>query len=181
MVQSNARPATRHIVLMGLMGVGKTTVGRLLATSLGWPLSDSDGEIRSREGATVRELQERWGAAGLHRLEASILLDALEREGPSVICAAASTIDDERCRDALCGPGVIAAWLQAGLDTLVARYDADRHRPRYQHGTRAALAAQMASRSERFAAAATTTVAVDGLDADAVLRRLRRALDELAS
>jgi shikimate kinase len=102
---SAAAPA-RHLVLIGLMGTGKTTLGRLAAARLGWPLSDSDAEIQAREGASVRELQERWGAGGLHRLEATILLEALARPEPSVICAAASTIDDERCRAALRAPGV---------------------------------------------------------------------------
>jgi shikimate kinase len=143
------------------MGVGKTTVGRLLAASLGWPLADSDVEIGALEGSTVRELQEHWGAARLHELEAQILLDALEGPRSSVICAAASTIDDERCRAALVAPGVTTVWLRAKLATLVARYDADPHRPRYPQGTHAALAEQLAARSEHFAAVAAMAIEVD--------------------
>lgn len=170
------RAATRsggHIVLVGLMGVGKTTVGRLLAASLRCPLSDSDGEIEAREGATVRQLQDRIGGAALHALEATILLDALEQPAPTVICAAASTVEDERCRKALHGPAVTVVWLQATLATLVARYDADPHRPRYPEGTRAALAAQLASRAVQFASVATVTIPVDALTAEQILRRLR--------
>jgi shikimate kinase len=153
----------RHVALLGLMGVGKTTVGRLLAGSLGWPLADSDGEIEAREGASVREIQRLRGAPALHALEAAVLLGQLDAPGPSVICAAASTIEDERCRRALGAPGVRAVWLTASLDTMVARYDRDPHRPRYPEGTRAALAAQLAARSERYAAVAAMTIAVDGL------------------
>ena len=49
----------RHIVLVGLMGAGKTTVGRRLAARLGWPWHDSDAEITASTGLTVRELSAR--------------------------------------------------------------------------------------------------------------------------
>jgi shikimate kinase len=158
----------RHVALLGLMGVGKTTVGQLLAGSLGWPLADSDVEIEAREGASVREIQRLRGAAALHALEAAVLLEQLDAPGPSVICAAAATIEDERCRRALGAPGVRAVWLTASLDTMVARYDCDPHRPRYPEGTRAALAAQLAARSERYAAVAAMTIAADGLGPGAI-------------
>ena len=173
---SAAPPPQQHIVLIGLMGTGKTTAGRLLAARLGRPLCDSDSEIEAREGVTVRELQDRHGARWLHGLEATILLEALAGAQPSVICAAASTIDDERCRAALGAPGVTAVWLRATLATLVARYDADRHRPRYPQGTAAALAEQLAARTERYAAVATLTIDVDDLTPEQVMARLGPAI-----
>jgi shikimate kinase len=176
---SVAAPPPRHIVLVGLMGTGKTTVGRLLAAKLDWPLYDSDAEIEAREGASVRELQDRWGAGGLHRLEATVLLEALARAQQSVICAAASTIDDARCRAALRDPAIRIVWLRAKLATLVARYDSDRHRPRYPHGTAAALAEQLAARRAHFAQAATLTIDVDDLEPEAVLARLGPVISDL--
>jgi shikimate kinase len=173
---SVAAPPARHIVLIGLMGVGKTTIGRLLAARLGWPLHDSDGEIEAREGATVRELQERRGAGALHSLEAQVLLEALERAESSVIAAAASTVADERCASALRGGGVTTVWLQAKLATLVARYDSDPHRPRYAEGTEAALHEQRAAREDLFAAVATATIDVDGLSPEQVLERVETAI-----
>jgi len=154
------------------MAVGKTTVGRLLAASLRRPLLDSDAEIEALEGVTVREIQARSGAGALHELEARILLEALARPEPSVICAAASTIDDARCRRALDAPQVTAVWLAASLATLVARYDRDPHRPRYPEGTEAALAAQLAARTPRFEAVADVTIAVDGLEPPAIAAAL---------
>jgi len=175
------RPPLRHIALVGLMGVGKTTVGRLLAGSLGWPLADSDGEIEAREGASVREIQRLRGAPALHELEAAVLLEQLDSPGASVICAAASTIEDERCRRALSAPGVRAVWLKASLDTLVARYDSDPHRPRYPDGTRAALVAQLAARSEHYAAVAAMTIAVDGLEPRAIAAAIERQVARWAA
>jgi shikimate kinase len=171
----------RHVALIGLMGTGKTTVGRLLAATLGWPLRDSDEQIEAREGVSARVLQERRGAGALHALEASALLEALARAQPSVVCAAAGAIEDQRCRDALVAPGVVAVWLQARLDTLCARYDSDPHRPRYSHGTRAALAAQQAERAGLYASVAAVIVDVEGLGAPEVVATVRAALSAPAA
>jgi shikimate kinase len=173
-----AAAAPRQIALLGLMAVGKTTVGRLLAASLGRLLSDSDAQIQALEGLTVREIQERSGTDALHELEARILLEALARPEPSVICAAASTIDDERCRRALDAPEVTTVWLQATLATLVERYDRDAHRPRYPQGTEAALAGQLAARTPRFEAVADVTIAVDGLAPPAIAAALEPLIAE---
>jgi shikimate kinase len=166
----------RHAVIVGLMGAGKTTLGTLLAARLGWPLWDSDAEILVREGATVRELQARRGAAALHAIEAEVLLAALARRQRSVICAAASSVDDARCREALRSATVVVVWLQASLDTLVARYDSDSHRPHYRQGTRAALAGQLQARAAHLAALADVSVDVDGLSAAQVLERVVSAI-----
>jgi shikimate kinase len=166
----------RHVALVGLMGVGKTTVGLLLAGSLGWPLADSDGEIEARERASVREIQRLRGAPALHALEAAVLLEQLDDPGPSVVCAAASTIDDERCRRALRRTDVRAVWLSATLETMVARYDCDPHRPRYPEGTRAALAAQLAARAGLYASVAAMTVESDALAPAALAGAIERQL-----
>ena len=83
----------RHVVLVGLMGSGKTTVGRLVASSLGWPMRDSDTEIEAREGRTVRELDESVGTVAMHALEAEALLASLASPVPSVILAAVRAPD----------------------------------------------------------------------------------------
>lgn len=166
----------KHIVLVGLMAVGKTSVGRLLAARLHRSFADSDERIEALEGENVRQIQQERGRAALHAVEARELLDALAGTQASVICAAASTIDDPRCRAALHAPGVIAIWLQASLDTMVRRYDDDPHRPRYPEGTRAALASQLAARAEHFAQVAAITVAVDDLTAAQVADQVQSLL-----
>ena len=71
----------RHVVLVGLMGAGKTTVGRRLAARLGWPWHDSDADIEAATGMTVRELRDRDGVDAMHDLEAAQLLQALAEPG----------------------------------------------------------------------------------------------------
>src|SRR5215208_4289943 len=77
-----------HVVVVGLMGSGKTTVGRALADRLGWPFRDSDPEIQAVTGRTVRELRDDLGVDAMHDLEADQLLDALAAPGPAVVAPA---------------------------------------------------------------------------------------------
>ena len=140
----------RHIVLVGLMGSGKTTVGRALAAELGLPFSDSDAAIEHERGATVQELAAELGVEEMHELEARHLLRALAAPEPSVIAAAASTIDDPACRAALTAPGVRTIWLRAAPDVLAGRFDRQRHRPRFGRAPRDLLAEQAEARDALF-------------------------------
>lgn len=144
--------APRHIVLLGLMGAGKTTVGRVVAAELGWSLSDSDEVIERVHGATVRELAERLGIDAMHRLEATHLLDALDERHPSVVCAAASVVDVARCRARLRRPAVLAVWLEAPPRALADRFAAGVHRPLLDIDVLRLLERQAQERSARFAA-----------------------------
>lgn len=150
----------RHLVLLGLMGAGKTTVGRLLAQRLGWPLDDSDLSIQRRCGATVRELSERLGVGGMHQLEAEHLLAALAAEQRSVVCAAASVVESPECQRALGEDGVFAVWLRADVETLVAHFTAGPHRPVLDADTEKLFRRQLAERGRRFSELARLSVDV---------------------
>ncbi len=119
----------RHVVLIGLMGAGKTSVGRELAPRLGWRYVDNDATLARRTGDTARELEHEVGVERLHDLEADQLLGALSAPERSVLSAAASTIEDARCREALLAPEVFVAWLRAPVPVLADRARRGRHRP----------------------------------------------------
>lgn len=118
-----------HIVLVGLMGSGKTTVGAALATALGVPVRDSDTDIERETGMTGRQHAARDSIDALHALESRQLLEALERPGTTVISAAASTLDDPACRSALRDPKHLVVWLDASPAALATRLKPDDHRP----------------------------------------------------
>ncbi len=79
-----------HLVLVGMMGVGKSTVGRLVSAELERPLFDSDEMIEARTGRTVREIWSTDGEASFRALETDTFLEALDAPEPSVIAAAGS-------------------------------------------------------------------------------------------
>jgi shikimate kinase len=118
-----------HIVLVGLMGSGKTTVGAVLAAALNVPLHDSDADIEGETGMTGRQHAARDGIDALHALEGRHLLEALERPGTTVISAAASTLDDPACRAALRDPRHLVVWLDASPAALATRLKPNDHRP----------------------------------------------------
>jgi shikimate kinase len=122
-------PPMGHIVLVGLMGSGKTTVGAALAAALGVPHRDSDRDIERQTGMTARALAARDGIDTLHDLEARHLLGALREPARTVISAAASTLDDPACRRALRGRANLVVWLRAEPGVLAARLGDDVLRP----------------------------------------------------
>jgi shikimate kinase len=152
----------RQIVLMGLMGAGKSTIGRVLAERLQRPLSDSDVKIAARTGLSARQLKADLGVDELHRLEAEHLLGALADDAPSVVCAAASTIDEPRCRQALQGADVFSVWLHAPPELLGARFASGAHRPAYGDDPAQFMAAQLRARGRWFAEIADLQLASMG-------------------
>ncbi|MFN8630548.1 MAG: shikimate kinase [Chloroflexota bacterium] len=169
-------PGIAHIVLLGLMGTGKSTVGRLVASRLGRPFRDSDLEIEARLGRTVREIAAAEGDEAMHDIEAAQLLGALLAPGPDVLAAAASIADRPECLDALRGPGIAAVWLDVDPAIAAARFDSRAHRPRFGDDPAVFLAAQRAARGPKFRSVAK--VVLDGSHAtpdalaDLLLRRL---------
>ncbi len=166
----------RHVVLVGLMGAGKTTVGRRLAAALERPFSDSDPWIERRTGRTVRELRDERGVVAMHELEAAHLRDALGQPQPSVIAAAASTIEDPGCREALGAPGVAVVWLRASPAALAGRFVRKGHRPWYGRRPGGFLADQAARRDPLYSALDPIPVETEGTSTRNVVGRVLAAL-----
>src|SRR5262245_1261902 len=111
--------AMRHLVVVGPMAVGKSTLAEALAGWAGRPLRDSDDDLMAARGVTGRQLAEAEGIDALHLWEADDLRLALVDPTPSVIAAAASVVDMASCREALAAPFVIS--LTAPADVRAAR------------------------------------------------------------
>ena len=116
------------IVLIGPMGVGKTTVGQRLAARLDRPLLDSDQLIEASVGATAAEIAEREGVDALHHLEADVLLRSLDHDVAAVVAAAASVVDQRDVVDRLrSGPELVVS-LTADRDVREERAAGAAHR-----------------------------------------------------
>ncbi len=93
--------ADQHLVLVGLMGSGKTTVARIAAERLGRKIIDSDAVIERATGRTVRQIFADDGEDAFRSLETAALLDALADPVPAVIAAAGGVVLREQNRIAL--------------------------------------------------------------------------------
>jgi shikimate kinase len=161
-----------HVVVVGLMGSGKTTLGKALAERLGRGFVDSDQQLRRTDGRTARQIEAQDGVDELHRLEAVSLLDALREPAPSVIAAAASTIEDAAARDGLARDDVLVIWLRGSAAVLARRAAGGSHRPA---GPLAELREQVGRREPLFDQVADITVDVDDRTPAEVLEEILAA------
>jgi len=116
----------RHIVVTGAMGVGKTTVGRLLASKLELPFHDSDVAIEARLGDTGAKIARREGVAMLHRIELDVFLEMCRRSAPGVIAPASSVVDSHQGREAMAEN--LTIWLKAPDAVIASRQARGAHR-----------------------------------------------------
>jgi shikimate kinase/3-dehydroquinate synthase len=144
--------AGRSLVLVGLMGAGKTALGRRLALRLGLPFCDADAEIEASAGYSVAEIFSRLGEPAFREGERRVIKRLLE--GPPVVLATGGgAFMDAETRAAIKAEGR-SVWLRASLDTLVRRTAGRGHRPLLASGNPAeTLAKLMAVREPVYAEA----------------------------
>lgn len=159
----------QHVVFVGLMASGKTTVGRIVADRLGRPLRDSDEHIESTTGMTASDYAAAHGIDALHEREAEALLVAMEEPNRTVVAAAASTIEVAPCRVALADGFVV--WLRTDPAVAAPRAVADDHRP-LAPDPEAQLRAQAEARYDLFAAVADLVLDVGDHQPDELADRV---------
>ena len=109
----------RTIVLVGLMGAGKTSIGRRLARALGAPFSDADDEIVAAAGLSIPDIFQLYGEPRFRELERRVIARLLEG-GPMVLALGGGAFIDPETR-ARVAARAVSVWLRADLETLVAR------------------------------------------------------------
>jgi len=141
-----------RVVLVGFMGCGKTTVGRLLARRLGWAFEDMDRRIEQRTGRTVAAVFAEDGEESFRALEREEA-QALRQESRCVVAAGGGAFTREDTR-ALLQEGAVTVWLRVGLDTALARVPLDGSRP--LAGSRDIMRALLAEREASYSRADVT-------------------------
>lgn len=117
----------RNLVFVGLMGAGKSVIGRLVAQSLSIPFVDTDAEIEKVSRMTISELFAAYGEAEFRSLETRVI-ERLLRNGPRVISTGGGAFINENTRRQIKNGG-ISIWLKADLDVLWERVSKRDHRP----------------------------------------------------
>ena len=119
--------ASRSIVLVGMMGAGKSSVGRRLATRLAIPFVDADTEIESAAGMSIPEIFAKHGEGYFRAGEKRVIARLLDN-GPQVLATGGGAIMDQATRDLIHIKG-ISVWLKADLDVLMKRTKRRSDRP----------------------------------------------------
>jgi shikimate kinase len=109
-----------RVLLIGMMGAGKTTVGRALSRVLGWPYYDNDELLARAVGKDTKRVQEEDGIAALRRAESASLNVALTEGGPLIAGVAGGIVTDPMDLDRLHRSGFVV-WLRADIGTLSTR------------------------------------------------------------
>ena len=155
-----ARLGSRSVVFVGLMGAGKTAIGRKVAGMLGLPFTDSDHEIESVSRMTIPDLFERYGEAEFRSLEQRVIVRVLE-SGPQVLSTGGGAFMNVQTREAIEAYG-LSVWLKADVDTLLDRVSKKQNRPLLKNADpRAVLERLMLERNPVYALADVTVATRD--------------------
>ncbi len=161
------------MVLIGMMGSGKTTVGRALAARTGWRYVDNDELVRTVTGREPKEIDATDGDGALHLAEAAALRHALTLPPPLVVGAAAWVVTDPASVALLrARPAVV--YLRARPETLRARIGTGAGR-REDATDLAWLETRTGERDETYRDMAALTIDTDSLTADKIARRILEA------
>lgn len=159
----------RHLILVGLMGTGKTAVGEACAGRLGRPFVDTDALVEGEAGATVAELFATEGETSFREREKRAVVDACAAPEPAVIACGGGAVLDPGNRRAMKDAGTVV-WLTAPVEVLAARVGPGDGRPLLAGGAPATeVLARLADlRRPAFEAVADVVVDTAGADVDGV-------------
>jgi shikimate kinase len=148
---------TGNVFLVGMMGAGKSTVGRALARRLGWAFVDCDHEIVERTGVPIATIFEIEGEEGFRRRESAVLAELAQRRDTVIATGGGAVLSDEN-RQLMRHSGTVV-YLSATLDHLHERTRRSRTRPLLSRGDRrATLASLLAARDPLYREAAHLVV-----------------------
>jgi len=165
----------RSIVLVGMMGVGKSSIGRRLASRLGIPFVDADAEIEKAAGMSIADIFARHGEADFRSGEARVIARLLDA-GPQVLATGGGAVMNADTRVAIKAKGV-SIWLSAEFDVLMRRVNKRRHeRPMLQTADPAATLRALLAAREPVYAQADLTVQSREVPHDAIVAEIMAAL-----
>jgi shikimate kinase len=170
----------RTVALVGLMGAGKTSIGRRLAQDLGLPFVDADTEIEQAAGQSIEDIFESHGEAFFRDGERRVIARLLDGP-PHVLATGGGAFMDPSTRTLL-KERAITIWIKADIEILLSRVARRNHRPLLKHGDkRAILEKLMAERHPIYAEATLTIDSGDGPPEEMINGIMTRLQDYLGA
>jgi shikimate kinase len=169
------RKLEKTLVLVGMMGAGKTSVGRRLASTLGVPFRDADTEIELAAGCTVNDIFERFGEPAFRAGERKVIARLLG-EPAHVLATGGGAFMDPETR-ARIKESAISIWLRAHIELLLERVMRKDHRPLLRNTDNRVALERLLKEREPIYAQADIVVESDDGPHEAVVKRILAALD----
>jgi shikimate kinase len=164
-----------RVLLIGMMGVGKSTVGHAVAGRLGWPYLDSDEWVERHTGKTVPEIFATEGEPAFRAQETAALQAAATSDGPLVVGVAGGAVIDAANRALIRDAGLVV-WLRADILTLAKRVGDGHGRPLLGDDPEAALKRLYPERRPLYDELADFAVDVDQLTPNEITDKIVGAL-----
>lgn len=165
---------TKAIVLVGLMGAGKSTVGRRLAAEIGIRFVDSDNEITEAAECSISDIFETYGEAKFRDLEKRVIIRLLGGE-PLVLATGGGAFMNPEVRESV-KEHAISIWLRADIEVLLERVSRRNNRPLLENGDKRAILTRLMNERDSVYAEADLIVNNDMGEHDKVVARIVEAL-----
>lgn len=175
-IQRLAARIDRPVVLVGMMGVGKSTIGKKLAQLLGLPFFDADDEIEQAAQMSVSEIFDSFGEAYFRDGERRVIARLMD-SGPAVLATGGGAFVQPDTRALILERG-IPVWLDSDVDTLVERVGRKNTRPLLRDGDPAEILARLKAEREPAYAEAPIKVTSDSGPQGEAVNRILQALEE---
>ncbi|WP_241671329.1 3-dehydroquinate synthase [Dankookia rubra] len=166
----------RSVVLVGMPGSGKSSIGRRLALRLGLPFLDADTEIEAAAGLPITEIFSRYGELHFRDGERRVITRLLA--GPPVVLATGGgAFADDRTRAAIRRSGAISVWLRCRLPVLMRRVAGRDHRPMFLNADPAEVLQRLMTARHPLYAEADLVIQCSDESPDSTTRRVQEALE----
>jgi shikimate kinase len=169
------RKLDKTVVLVGMMGAGKTSVGRRLANVLGVPFRDADAEIELAAGCSINEIFERYGEPAFRAGERKVIARLLG-EPPHILATGGGAFMDCETRTHV-KDAAISIWLKANIELLLERVTRKDTRPLLRNTDNRVALERLLKEREPIYAQADIMIESDDGPHDAVIKRILAALD----
>ncbi|MBH5322828.1 shikimate kinase [Aurantiacibacter sediminis] len=181
MVRSIKQRLDRPLVLVGMMGVGKSTVGRRLANVLNMDFTDADEEIVQAANMSVADIFDQFGEEYFRDGERRVIARLMDQSGAGCVLATGGGAFLEDETRALIKQEGVAIWLDAAIDTLVERVSRNKRRPLLRTGDINAKVTKMKTEREPIYAEAHIHVKSDSGPHQTTVNRILEGLDQWLS
>ncbi|RKS74020.1 shikimate kinase [Motilibacter peucedani] len=171
-------PSEKRVLLMGMMAVGKSTLGGALAEATGWDYLDNDELVFRANGVTTREVLDSGGRPAIRQAESKALQQALQEPAPVVAGVAGGVVEVPGDVEALRTADALVVWLHAPLEVLVERVGSGEDRPWLSPDPETALRRLAEGRDPQYSELADLDLDTSATPVEECVRRILEILGD---